>query len=117
MGFLDSLRRAFGGGSRSGSGSSGRTYTIYAKCRRCGEPLKARVDMMNEPSLGEDDETWVVRKGLVGTGARRCFQTVEVILTFDSQKQTVIDSEVTGGELITAEEYEALAKSQGEIHA
>jgi hypothetical protein len=118
MGFLDSLRKAFGGGgSRSSSGNSGRTYTIYAKCQRCGEPLKGRVDMMNEPSLGEDEETWVVRKGLVGSGAQRCFQTVEVTLTFDAKKQTVIDSEVIGGQLITAEEYEALVKSQGDANA
>ena len=49
-----------------------------------------------------------MRKGLVGTGARRCFQTVEVTLTFDQNKKNVIDSEVIGGKLISQEEYEAL---------
>ena len=113
MGFLDSLRKAFGGGGRPSGGSS-RTYAIYAKCRRCGEPLQGRVDMMNEPSLAEDGEAWVVRKGLMGTGARRCFQTVEVTLTFDPQKQNVIDSEAIGGELITEQEYQALVQAQSE---
>ena len=63
---------------------------------------------MNDPSLDEDGETWVVRKGLLGSGANRCFQTVEVTLKFDPKKQTVLSSDAVGGKLITAEEYEAL---------
>jgi hypothetical protein len=106
MGFFDRLRKAFSG---AGSGpASDNGYWIYAQCRRCSEPLKARVDLRNEPSLADDGTTWIVRKGLVGSGARRCFQTVEVILTLDSEKKNVIDSEVTGGKLITEEEYNSL---------
>ena len=51
---------------------------------------------------------WVVRKGIVGSGANRCFQTIEVTLKFDAKKQNVIESEAVGGKLITAEEYQAL---------
>jgi hypothetical protein len=119
MGFLDSLRKAFGGsagakGSGGGGSSFGddpNTYWIYAQCRRCGEPLMARVNLMNEPSEADEGEGWMVRKGLVGSGANRCFQAVEVTLRFDAKKEHVIDSEVTGGKLITAEEYEALTHS------
>lgn len=63
---------------------------------------------MNDPSLADDGETWIVRKGLIGSGSRRCFQTVEVMLHFDRRKQTILDSEAVGGRLITAEEYEVL---------
>jgi hypothetical protein len=117
MGFLDSLRKAFGGGERKGGGGSRfggddpNSYWIYAQCRRCGEPLKARVNLMNEPSQDDEGEGWIVRKGLVGSGAKRCFQTVEVTLKLDAKKQNVIESEVSGGKLITEEEYETLLHS------
>ena len=124
MGFLDSLRNALGGqksGRKSGSGGGGssfgsgdaNTYWIYVRCRRCGEPLKARVNLMNDPSLDDDGVTWVVRKGFIGSGANRCFQSVEVMLRFDAKKQTVIEREAVGGELISAEEYQALQRESG----
>ncbi len=121
MGFLDSLRKAFGGQAALGSGG-GRsrfgsddptTYWIYAQCRRCGEPLKARVNLMNELSEVERGEGWIVRKGLVGSGANRCFQVVEVTLKFDSKKQMILESEIVGGRLLTAQEYEVLSRERG----
>ena len=117
MGFLDNLRNALGGqksgkkasgGGGSSFGGDPNTYWIYAKCRRCGEPLRGRVNLANDPSLDDDGVTWVVRKGLTGSGANRCFQSVEVMLKFDAKKQNVIESEAISGELITAEEYQAL---------
>ena len=116
MGLLDSLRKALAGSDRSG----GDVYWIYAKCRRCGEPLLSRVDLRNEPSLADDGETWIVRKGLLGSGeprtGTRCYQVVEVTLTFDAAKQHVLESEAAGGELISKEEYEKL-KGEWSIHA
>jgi hypothetical protein len=106
MGFFDRLRKAFSGGGSAPADAN--DYWVYAQCRRCGEPLKGRIDLRNEPSQADEGDTWIVRKGLVGTGARRCFQTVEVTLTFDPNKQNVIDSEVTGGKLLSQEEYETL---------
>jgi len=116
MGFLDSLRKMLsGGGSRSGGSSFGggdaNTYWVYAKCRRCGEPLMGRVNLLNEPSQEEDD-TWVVRKQLSGTGKNYCFQTVEVALHFDSGKKNLLDAEVTGGTIIDADEYARLLEEQ-----
>jgi len=125
MGFLDNLRNALGGqrtGKKAGGGSSSfgsgdaNTYWIYAQCRRCGEPLRGRVNLVNDPSLDDDGVAWVVRKGLLGSGANRCFQTVEVTLKFDKKKQDVIESEAVGGKLITAEEYQALlSQSQDQV--
>lgn len=112
MGFLDSLRKALGGGSkRPSSADDSNGYWVYAKCRRCGEPLKARVNMMNEPSQEEDD-TWIVRKQLSGSGKNYCFQTVEATLHFDSKKNTLLSAEATGGTLISAEEYDRLLSEQ-----
>jgi hypothetical protein len=107
MGFLDRLRQALGGGA-AGSRPVADERWVYVQCARCGEPLRARVDMRNEPSLADDGETYIVRKGLVGSGKRRCFQTVEVTLKFDANKQEA-DRQVGGGRFLTAAEYEALA--------
>lgn len=100
-----------GGGSSSFGGDDPNAYWIYAQCQRCGEPLKARVNLMNEPSAADDGEGWVVRKGLIGAGANRCFQTVEVTLKLDARKRNVIESTVVGGKLITEEEYETGLRS------
>ena len=117
MGFLDSLKKLLGGGGGAGASDAG-MYPIYVQCRRCGEPLKGRIDLRNEPSQDEDGEGWVVRKGLMGDGSNRCFQTVEVILTFDPGKKEATSSEVIGGRLITAEEYQAIINQrQGEQNA
>ncbi len=118
MGFLDSVKALLrgktggrsSGGGRSSFGSDAGVYWIYVRCRRCGEPLRSRVNMMNDPSLADDGETWIVRKGVTGSGKSLCFQTVEVMLRFDARKQTVIEGEAVGGELITAEEYEAMMR-------
>jgi hypothetical protein len=114
MGFLDGLRKALGSSDEGKSG--GNIYWIYARCRRCGEPLLGRVDLLNEPSLADDEETWTVRKGLVGAGHNRCYQVVEVNLTFDASKQHVLSGEAAGGELISKEEYEEM-KGAPSIHA
>ncbi len=116
VGFLDSLKTLLRGGTTARGSGGGRSdfgddtsgYWIYVRCRRCGEPLKSRVNMMNDPSLADDGETWIVRKGVIGSGRNLCFQTIEVTLRFDARKQKVIESEAVGGELITAEEYAAL---------
>lgn len=112
MGFFDRLRKAFAGGGSAPADAN--FYWVYAQCRRCGEPLKGRIDLRNDPSQSDEGDAWIVRKGLVGTGARRCFQTVEVTLTFDLNKKNVTDSEVTGGKLISQEEYNALLSQPAE---
>ena len=111
MGFLDRLLKTLRGGGGGASPSSSSTYWIYARCRRCGEPLKARVNLRNDPSQSDDGTGWVVRKGLVGSGTRRCFQTVEVVLTFDQEKKETVDREISGGEFITEEEYDRLVSA------
>jgi hypothetical protein len=109
MGFLDGLKKAFGGkpaGGGSAFGGDEWVYWVHAQCQRCGEPLRARIDLRNE--LSEDDGAWMVRKALTGSGKYYCFQTVDVTLRFDRDKKNVVESETTGGKLITAEEYPAL---------
>ncbi len=115
MGFLDNVKTLLrgkpsaqgSGGGRSSFGGDASSYWVYVRCRRCGEPLKSRVNLMNDPSEDED-QTWIVRKGVIGSGKNLCFQTIEVTLRFDAKKQKIIESAAVGGELLTAEAYEAL---------
>lgn len=79
----------------------------YVRSRRCGEVIKARADLRNELSVdyGEDERPcgYRYRKVLIGRG--RCFQALEVTMAFDAQRR-MTTREVTGGEFVTAEEYE-----------
>jgi len=47
-----------------------------------------------------------VRKVLVGDGAHRCFQRIDVTLHFDKNKR-LIDRSITGGDFLQPEEVDA----------
>ena len=71
------------------------------------------MNLANDPSLDDDGSSLDRPQGIVGSGANRCFQTIEVTLKFDAKKQNVIESEAVGGKLITAEDYQALLEKSG----
>jgi hypothetical protein len=104
MGFLDRLASALFGG---GEGREG-VYREYIRCSRCGERIPVRVDLRYEltPQYGEGEGAYFVRKGVIGSGVNRCFQTIEVRLTFDAHKR-LVSREIAGGLFITKEEFEA----------
>jgi hypothetical protein len=89
---------------------------VYVQCQRCGETIRGRVDLLNDLSIdygvveGEDGETtapsdevrYFCRKGLIGE--QRCYQTVEIELTFDKNHR-LIDQKIKGGKFIEEEEF------------
>jgi len=85
---------------------NGDVYWLYVRCKRCGEPIRTRINLNNDLSAnfgeGETETTYFCRKVLMGEG--RCFQRVEVELTFD-QNRNLIDRQISGGDFITEEEY------------
>ncbi|MFN2299474.1 MAG: hypothetical protein ACK2UB_11535 [Anaerolineales bacterium] len=92
MGFLQNILKAFTGGGRLSP------FIIKVKCSRCGEILTARVNLANDLSVeygaSGTPQSYSCRKVLQGNG--RCFQPVEVILTFDAQR-VLQDREIHGG--------------------
>ena len=95
-------------GVTSGSSESGnRALWVYARCNRCQEALASRVDLVNDLSIA-DDGGYVCRKVLMGN--KRCFQQIKVRLYFDGNR-TVIDREISGGQFISAEDYESEAET------
>ena len=87
------------GGAPAGGQPGG--YHFAVQCSRCGEVIPARVDLANELSAeyGEADgaSSLVCRKVLMGKG--RCFQQIEITLTFDAGRR-LIDRQIAGGDFV-----------------
>ena len=80
-----------------------RSHLLYVRCRRCGEIIPARIDLMNELSREYDTGHYRTRKIVMGSGKNRCFQQIELNLVFDKNKQ-LIEQSATGGEIVEAPE-------------
>lgn len=97
MGFFQKLSRLF----FPPSASKDYSYWVTVKCKRCGEQIRARVDLRNDLSTeyGADGGilSYYCRKVLVGE--KLCFQQIEVELTFDSNRQ-LVSREIKGGEFV-----------------
>jgi WD40 repeat protein len=77
--------------------SSGRElYPITVRCRRCGETLAVAINLTNDLSQDYERDVFFVRKLISGSGANRCFQQIEIQLTFDANKR-LLEREITGG--------------------
>ena len=102
MSFLKRISELF---SSSGAGDDS-AYWLYAKCKRCGESIRTRVDLHNDLSVnygeGGEGTTYFCRKVLIGQ--EQCFQRIEVQLTFD-QGRKLIDRQISGGDFITEDLY------------
>jgi hypothetical protein len=96
MSFFKRLRDTLSGDSGS---SPRQLYETKVRCRRCGEVLNLQVDLRNDLSIDYDRDVFFVRKLVSGSGANRCFQQIEVALTFDSSK-TLLDRQITGGTFV-----------------
>ena len=103
MGFLDSMKSLLGGGEQQDKTG----YYVHVRCNRCGEAIKTRIDMRNDLSRLEEGG-FVVHKTLVGS--QRCFERVEVTLTFEENRK-LLDREIVRGEFITREEFEEVDHS------
>ena len=73
---------------------------VTVKCNRCGEVIRSRVNLYNDLSLEYDENekaTYFCRKVLIGEG--RCFQRIEVELTYDLNRK-LLSREITGGQFV-----------------
>jgi len=96
MGFLDKLSDIFG----SSGGGDKNAYWLTVKCNRCGEIIRTRVNLMNDLSSefeAGDQPVYFCRKMLMGEG--RCFQRVEVELTFDHNRR-LVNRGISGGQFV-----------------
>jgi hypothetical protein len=84
-------------------------YWVYAECDRCGEKLRARVNLYNDLSINfaksRRKNTYFTRKTLMGNGP--CFNPIEVELTFDS-KRVLIEHTIRGGQWISEAQFQPI---------
>jgi len=80
-------------------------YWITAKCNRCGEIIRARVDLHNDLSINygdkDEDTTYFCRKMLIGS--QHCYQQIEIELNFDASRR-LIRKEIHGGKFVEEDE-------------
>jgi hypothetical protein len=98
MSFLKSLGKIFS----APPSKTERALYLYVQCDKCGEKLRARVDMWNEISPEFDGKSekavsYHCRKVLVGE--KRCYQSIELILEFDKNHR-LIEKQIHGGKYI-----------------
>lgn len=75
---------------------------VTVKCSRCGEVIRARVNLYNDLSLAYDEggkAIYFCRKVLMGE--QHCFQRIEVELTYDANRR-LVSREITGGQFVEA---------------
>ncbi|MEI2689727.1 MAG: hypothetical protein V9H69_08430 [Anaerolineae bacterium] len=101
MSFLQSLRVSLSG--RPSADHSQSLYPVVVRCRRCGELLTIHVNLSNDLSQDYERDIFFVRKLISGSGANRCFQQIEVQLTFDAQKR-LLDRAISGGSFADEDE-------------
>ena len=97
MSFLKKLSNLFA----SSGASNDPSYWITVKCDRCGEIIRARIDLHNDLSINygdkEEDTTYFCRKMLMGS--QHCYQQILVELTFDAGRK-LAQEEIHGGKFI-----------------
>ena len=85
----------------TGQGGDVSSYWIAVQCDRCGETVRARVNMGNDLSAEYDQDGKVTgyfcRKVLIGP--QRCFQPIEVTLKFDA-KRKLVERTIAGGKFV-----------------
>jgi hypothetical protein len=80
---------------------------LYVRCSRCEEKIKVRIDLRNDLSIEYGNGgpvTYFTRKTIVGE--QRCYQPIEIELTFD-QNRRLVNQDIKGGEFINKDEYDA----------
>ena len=113
MSFWSKLSKSIFGSNSMGGGRDGglyyyvRVYHVPGRTSPQDEIVEIRIHSHNELSLQEDGN-YFVRKTVVGN---KNFRRAELTLTFSARRK-VIDHEVSGGEMVTAEEYDAYIEGE-----
>ncbi len=101
------LRRLFGGGGKSGDPEG---MYFYIRAPKTGEVIRLRLNRSNDLSLTEDLAGYFARKVIVG---QKSFERIEAHFQFDKNRRFVT-ADVTGGELVEREDYEAYLAAQAQ---
>ena len=101
------LKRLFGGGGKPGDPEG---MYFYIRAPKTGEVIRVRLNRSNDLSLTEDMAGYFARKVIVG---QKSFERIEAYFQFDKNRRFVT-ANVTGGELVERDEYEAYLAGQAQ---
>ncbi len=105
MGILGKIRDLLLGGAGAAPHDPTGIY-LYAKCARCGTPLRIRVDKHNDLQRDYDTGEFHLHKEMMdGT----CFSLMHATVRFDAAYR-ILEQHIEGGEFILASEYQALTQ-------
>jgi hypothetical protein len=79
---------------------------FYVRCKKCGTPVRVRVDRRSDLNPEDGPATYVVRKDVMDS---KCFQLIKAEFWIDPT-YTLIQADIRGGTLISEEEYLAAVK-------
>ena len=87
-----------------------RVLYLIVQCNKCGDKLRARVDLWNEltPDYSENSDTptsFQCRKVLIGEN--RCYQPIELQLKFDKNHK-LVEKTIMGGKYIDEVDFASL---------
>ncbi len=109
MGFLRKLWEGLFGSSKGEIRDPDGIY-FYVRCARCGSPIRVRVDKRHDLMRDYDTGELTVNKEIMDGS---CFSLIYASVRFDAAYR-IVDKEITGGEFITWEQYQALAETQAQ---
>ena len=97
MNLLKKLSTLFAATAQGSSNS----YPLAVQCKRCGEIIPTQINLANDLSIEYDEAEnvtgYICRKTLMGK--QRCFQQIEVTLTFDSRRK-LLDRKIENGTFV-----------------
>ena len=83
------------------SAPTSQAYSLSVQCNRCGEIIQAGVNLSTDLRVeyGEDEKVtgYFCRKLLMGK--QRCFQPIQVTMTFDAHHK-LVDRKIEGGKFV-----------------
>jgi hypothetical protein len=93
--------------SSSSHPKTDRATYLFVQCNKCGEKLRARVDVWNEltseyDGQSDDPASYFCRKVLVGE--KMCYQPIELRLNFDKNHR-LVEKTIIGGKYIDEAEF------------
>ncbi len=101
MNLFDKLKTLFA----ANAGTDNYVMWLYVKCKRCGSPVKVRVDLRNDPSL-DDEGGYILRKEIMDN---KCFALIHAEIKMNGARK-IISQTIDLGEFLTREQYAALTE-------
>ncbi|MCS6835878.1 MAG: hypothetical protein NZ750_07660 [Anaerolineae bacterium] len=103
---MNFLRRLFSLG-KVGQPANQRHYVVYVRPKACREVVRVTIDLMNDLSLSDGEDGYIVRK--LARGARCPFPS-EIILRFD-RSRALVEREIAHGEWAEQSDYDAFIRA------